>query len=391
MGKKNEIPNENEELIDDCYENEDENDDEEWLDVQAHISCVSFPKSLEELHMIADYDDDLNPEKIINIDYEEGKLIWTVPRWSRYADIVLFYYSKSSNIYINTLKNQLKRSSDYSSKEVAKMQNLLERGMNLYKKYGGTIFAVGWQDSHPFYWDETNEFDHFKSKIYAEINKVYVFENPVHISEVNSFISIAKQASITPLFGEPYDKLVDLIYDKNEVLPRYLIYSYSTMTPLYDIKKSNWIKVNNEFERKYQFETQFRAFYVDYFLEELSDKKIYYTECQCIKDTKQPSYVDNVILCDGKFLPVEVKLNIDNEADIIGQVKKYCNLKKMFLKTDTPAILDKVISNKVLIIDTFSIFLYDDTKNTIERIIDLNEIKSKTEIRDFKDTLIKKL
>lgn len=70
---------------------------------------------------------------------------------------------------------------------------------------------------------------------------------------------------------------------------------------------------------------------MNYLLRELSDIKTIYRECACYKDKGPASYVDNVILFNGKYLPVEIKLNIKAEKNIIGQVTKYCHLRKLIL------------------------------------------------------------
>lgn len=78
----------------------------------------------------------------------------------------------------------------------------------------------------------------------------------------------------------------------------------------------------------------------------------------------------NIIWLKGKYLPIEVKLNIKVESDIVGQVTKYCKLSKCYLTNGTPEYIDSSImySKNVVIIDTNKIFIYDDEKKSKEEI-----------------------
>lgn len=115
-----------------------------------------------------------------------------------------------------------------------------------------------------------------------------------------------------------------------------------------------------------------------------------YRECPCLKKKSvHPSYVDNVIKIHGLYLPVEVKLNIDAERDIIKQVKKYCELTKLYLNTATEELADNnsIASNNVLIIDVNNIYWFDYKRNTLEMLISLEELKDEKDISKVKERI----
>ena len=107
-----------------------------------------------------------------------------------------------------------------------------------------------------------------------------------------------------------------------------------------------------------------------------------YRECRCCKGTNPDSFVDNIIRLKGKYLPIEVKLNIKVEPYLVGQVTKYCELSKCYLTNRAPDYIDSsaMYSNNVVIIDTNKIFLYDDEKKSIEEIYDLDHLKTREDI-----------
>lgn len=334
-------------------------------------------------------------EKIlISEDYEDG-LIWTAPRWARKNDVVLFYCAKTGNVRISQLRKQLREDDYYNNKQHKLIETWIEKANSLFKTYGGRILAVGKLSSDPYYLS-SSEFDnpdvvHYNMNMWADIGNICVFENMIHITQVNSYISIVRQAAITPLFGEAYEQLKIEINKKNKI-PTYYAESVSVAMPLYKIKADNWLEVNCEHGRKYRFESQFRTFYVDYFLKLLSDNGLVYRECPCLGAiSSHPSYADNVILLNGYYLPVEVKLNINIEKDIVGQVKKYCNLKKLFLNSNTYQLapIDKTVRTKVLIFDLNNLYWYDDNIGEITEEISLDEVQDESDIKVIKAYLYK--
>ncbi|MBQ9521601.1 MAG: hypothetical protein IJR72_03415 [Oscillospiraceae bacterium] len=126
-------------------------------EVQAMILNLSFPKSLEEVLDIQD-DSGAFDIDILLSDCLKSKIgkpyttTWTVRKWCKKGDIVFFMHSKSSGVTISRLKNQLNQSSaDYTEDDFNTLTTALERGSQLYKEYGGKIFALGQISGTPKY------------------------------------------------------------------------------------------------------------------------------------------------------------------------------------------------------------------------------------------------
>ena len=230
---------------------------------------------------------------------------------------------------------------------------------------------------------------HWHSNIYALVNEICILDNPVNISEFRDFLFISRQSTITPVFSDSFDKLKDLMLSKNNNLLEYLLNSRSVDILLKGINSNNWLQIAQESRYKFFLEIQFRKFFVDYLLKELSDIKTIYKECPCYKDKSIVSYVDNIILFNGRYLPVEVKLNINLEENIIPQLTKYCNLSKLILdKNKKFADLEKIYSDNALIIDRDGIYLYTDSAKNIIKIFTLEDLRDFQDIKNLRQIII---
>ena len=345
---------------------------------QAVILNLSFPKSAKELLDLIESRGKLDMQALLEVDgVEESIHSWTMPTWMKVGDIVFFMHSKNSKFTIARIKAQLKRdSSSYTNNQIKIINEALELGADLYDKYGGKIFMVGEIGEPPFNYDpsEFKYSPHFRGRIFAYVKQCVLFKNPIDLSEFKKFIKLSSGGSITPVCGNDFTELKHLIKSKNQI-PGYLEESEVMLIPLNDIDDSNWLSIATQYRHSFRYEIQFRVYYVDRFLKLLSDQKKIYRECECRKNTANyPSYVDNVIKFGNRYFPVEVKINKDGENDLIGQLRKYCNLDRLYLESNQKSLVNNadVIRDKVLLIDTFAVYLYRNYNDSIEKILDLD-------------------
>ncbi|MGN0689565.1 MAG: hypothetical protein ACI4KH_03990, partial [Oscillospiraceae bacterium] len=135
--------------------------------VQAFISNISFPTSLDELY---GYVHLFDVEKILGCDYfsfiddnnyyddsdskvyESRECFWTAPKWCKKGDIVFFMHSKTADATISRLKTELNNNRERLSPDYFwTMMNSLFRAKKLHDIYGGTIFAIGKVSDAPNY------------------------------------------------------------------------------------------------------------------------------------------------------------------------------------------------------------------------------------------------
>ena len=362
--------------------------------VQSFISNISFPKSLDELLWYATEHGCYNVENILN----DVITTWTSPKWAKIGDIVFFIHAKTAKSTITKLRTQLLNKKDnISTDKFELLYDWINIGLDLYKQYGGKIFAVGRVIGATEYIADDNEnyedssFYHWGSKIYSEI-ELYVLDNPIDISEFNDFIFISRQSGITPVFGKEFVQLKELVMLKNSV-PQYFSDSISTPLPLARINAENWIGISEEYRRSFMLESQFRSYYVDYLLSAIGDRKTIYKECRCVKKNHPASFVDNIIYINGKYLPVEVKLSVEQEKDIKGQVTKYCNTDEIIIdsKSDRKITSNQVYNKNVLIIDTYNIYIFNCEKYEYDTVFSLNDLRVKDDLKTIKNCILTKL
>lgn len=357
--------------------------------IQSYVANISVSKSFEEI--ISLYENTGDITALDSLFEEDAYVEWTAPKWIKKDDIVFFMFSVTSLQTIRHLKKLFTENVDdftFEGQEIIKES--LNKSEGMYNQFGGCIFAIGRVTGKIVNSDYSTENDmHWKSHIYAPISDIVLLKNPIPHSIFKSFIDISKQSSITGVFGTEFDQLKKLIMSDNEV-PKYLEQSKATPLPLSKIDKTNWLKYANEYRRSFFLEIQFRSFYVNYLLSELGDISTIYKECPCIKGKVHPSFVDNVILFNKKYLPVEVKLSVHAEKDLPGQCEKYCHLDKMIIdpKTGREADKSKIIDDKVLIIDTEGMYIYFSESHSISEIIKLDELKDIQQIIKLKEKIM---
>ena len=299
-------------------------------------------------------------------------------------------HAKSAISIITKLRTEyLDNKNKFNRQKQALIEKGIEHGIDNYKKYGSKIFAIGRVVKPTIYYDSYgSELLHWKGKIYAPIGDLVVLENPVDISEFNDFIFISRQSAITGIFGKEFSNLKEIILRKNKA-SKYFRESVSTVLPIKTINRKNWIDISAKYRRCFFLESQFRSYYTDFLLENLTDGKIY-KECVCKTKNKPDYFVDNIIFIKNKPILVEIKLNINNEKDLLGQMRKYCSCDSIIIgKKEYKS--NEYITEKAVIIDTDAIYLFDNKRKSIEKLFILDNLKNINEIKNIKDSLIESM
>lgn len=353
--------------------------------VQSFIFNQSVPRTLEDLQYLIGYRDLFHTEEILR-DIHLGE--WTVPRWAGKGDIVLFMHAKTANVNLKNISVNLSlRRAEFSDKEFTILSEWIERGLALHKRYGGKIFAIGQVLSSPEKMSRgQDENYHWGSAIYAVVDNVHILDNPVDISEFNDFIRVTRQGAITQVVGSDFEKLREII-SKTNCIPDYYSRSFVSVFPFSTVNRNNWLQLTNEYRRRFLSEEQLRNYYVDYLLQELGDSRTFYRECRCRKDKKPDAFVDNIILFDGRYLPVEIKLSISSERNIKTQLSRYSSCDWMVLDTklNKSITAEWMYPDRVLVIDRdgVHIFLAEiDSLNLIYELEDLGRIEDIKTLRD---------
>lgn len=353
------------------------------MNVQAYILNISAIQSIEELREMMSNSYPHTVEMPLLGSYNEVGW-YTAPAWIMDGDIVFFYHAVTANEHNKRLRRKIKHSGFDDSEELNKYLDYCD---DLYKKYGGRIYAVGKVVGNAFYSESEWEHSHFKSRIFAPISNVEKLDFLVHADMFKEFIPITRHSGVTPVLGNDFVKLKSVILRYNEL--SYIKECASVSIPLREVKKGNWLQSANANGRRYLYEAQFRKYYVDYFLICLSDDGKYHSEISCVKDKKISGRADDCIKFNGKYLFAEVKLHMFSKYDLIEQAQKYCNTDSCHLGKDVIST-ECIYQNQVLLIDAERICIYDAKfKDCVSEVAELDSIKSMYDIRKIKNKIAK--
>ena len=329
--------------------------------VQSFITNTTAPKSLDELFEIVKTNEDCpSMDHILYMDRGE-RTGWTVPRWAKKGDVVFFMHSKTSNSHLTAIRTELERRADeFEWDDWCWLRFWINHELDVHKLYGGKVFAIGRVIGKPY--KENDDFvnKHWGSNIYADIDDIQLLREPIDISEFNEFIHVSRQSAITPVFGKEYERLIGLIASKNRVPKRFQGLKCDPM-PLSRINDRNWFDVMQRHRRSFFLEQQFRTYCVDRFLKMFGDRRTFYAECACRKVGHSTTFVDNLVLYKCKWLPVEVKLDINLENDLEGQLRQYMDVDDMVVKgreKDRTLTPSELWSDRVMVVDTEGLYLY---------------------------------
>ena len=344
--------------------------------VNAHINNISFPKTIEHLEEFIYEHGCYNVEDVIN-EAGDGYTIWTVPRSSVVGDIVLYFHAKTAIQWIRKLETAT-QTLDINAHDIPLIKDWLKRARDLYNLYGGKIFAVGRVSSRPEA-DDYGDSYHWGGRIYAKIEDIYILENPIDITDFNSFILISRQSSITPLPSKEFEKLKQIIISNNPNIPEYFINSKIGDYNLSKINQHNFLNITNFYRKRFPLEISFRSYYVDYILKVLSGKKVY-RECQCYTPQTPLARVDNVFEFNGKKILLEVKLNIDLENDLISQLNQYIKANYIYLSSDSNKCITDFEKQFMFVIDVYSVYKYMVADNKLVKVFDLDDLRNNDDI-----------
>lgn len=341
--------------------------------VNAHINNISFPKTIEELEWYINEHGCYNVEDIIN-ECEYGYTIWTVPRNSTIGDIVLYFHAKTAIQWIRKLETATQKL-DETKHNKPILIDWLKNARKLYALYGGKIFAVGHITSCPELEEANESCLHWSGRIYAKVENLVLLNNPIDISEFNSFIMISRQSAITPLPSSEYQQLKKIIISKNTNLPEYFLSSKIGNYNFSKINAKNFLELTKEYRTRFLLEANFRSYYVDYFLQALAGKN-YYRECQCHTKENPLARVDNIFEYQGKKILLEVKLNILIEKNIETQLDQYIQAEYIYLTNTKDSKIVEFERDFMFVIDMFFLYKYTPDTKELTPVINLNDIKT---------------
>ena len=347
--------------------------------VNAHINNISFPTTIAELETFVYENGRYSIEEVAI--YGAGS--WTVPRNAKKGDIVLFYHAKTAISRITALITKVKALPDSAKHDKELLLSWLDRARRLFAIYGGKIFAIGKILGIP----KTEvlgeeEIYHWHGRIYADVGETVNLGCPVDISEFNSFIKISRQSAITPLPSREFNELRNIIRAKNDNLPAYFLECEIGNFDLSHINSENFLNITQEYRRRFLLEIDFRSYYVDYLLRGMVKRK-FWRECTCYTESAPCYFVDNVFQYNGKYYLLEVKLNVQLERNLSGQLRQYVHSDYLFLDQKLTKRISDFEREYMYVIDTEAFYRYNTAADTLTKLIQLDAVHNIRDIEQF--------
>lgn len=291
--------------------------------VQACVTSVSFPASLNDVRKMIEKNIYVGKscsdmDILLNFDPSWGTK-WTAPRWMTENDLLFFYHTKRAQERTRKLLQEARGAFWKDKRLIA----FLERASQHAGQYGGTLFGCATVSAPTEYIEEDRT--HFARRTFAPLGQVHIFENPLPLERITEVMRIGQNTTI-PLFEPQFQAIRAALAQQNE-LPPFLAKARSGDRTFRYVNQENWPLISSQPHTRFIYEDQLRAYWLDFVLNELRDEGSHLLiECNCFRQGRDTGIADYFIQVHGVWVPVEAKLNMLAEADLLGQVAKYMNL-----------------------------------------------------------------
>lgn len=294
--------------------------------VRACITNVSFPQTEGALRAMLEKNEGKLGRRITDLEslleFRRGTDdAWTAPRYMQEGDILLFYHGASADDRIAALRRRV----GDADRELAQV---LSRSARHAADYAGKIFGCAEVVGPAIYERPANPDAHFKGRSYAPFTDVVLFGQPLSAERFPPSLTIKRGVALTPVEGQTFNMLKARLAEDNR-LPAFLESARPGGSDFANFTPERWRQVSCAEDRRFSNETEVRSYLIDYLLDEIKDADTpRLEECECFRRDGAPrsGVADYFIQLGGRWLPVEAKLNIYAERDILDQVQRYVNL-----------------------------------------------------------------
>lgn len=323
--------------------------------VQACITSVGFPATLEAVESMVQknlYRAGWLTDMDVLLDFHpDAGTAWTAPKWLTQGDLLFFYHTKTAKNRAAALYHQAVQQHGQRHP----LTRLLQRSTETANRLAGTLFGCAEVAGPTEY--SSSDLYHFGSRFFAPLARLYTFESPLPLDRLTDYVKIG-QATITPLYGRQFDGIQAWLAAHNQ-LPDFLGNAHFGEISFRTINQDNWPAIACAPQTRFIHEAQLRAYFLDYLLAEVKDAGTpVLEECQCYRRGEKTGLADYFICIHGQWIPIEAKLNILTEKNILPQVGKYVGI-DAFEPTQGPRRgkrKETRASTLCLIVDHFGIY-----------------------------------
>jgi hypothetical protein len=125
-----------------------------------------------------------------------------------------------------------------------------------------------------------------------------------------------------------FSAIRDLLKRDNEI-PDFLESAEISELAFQNISKENWRQIVASPQTRFLNEELVREYFIDYLLDEIKDPRTpILEECVTWRDGQITGRADYFVMIGGRWIPIEAKLNVLTESDLLGQLGKYIRVDK---------------------------------------------------------------
>jgi hypothetical protein len=302
--------------------------------VQSCVTSIGFPDNLDDLELMFEKNEgytsgrQLTDLEVIlnfgNLDINFAE--WTAARWMTEGDVLFFYHTNRGHKKIRRLLKELRRTGLVRQPRNVEAIETLERNLEFSTRVESCIFACApVQGSATYYSREDAE--HFMSRTFVPFTRVHVFENPLHTRDFGLHFKIG-QNTVTPLYRKNFGAIRELIKRDNEI-PDFLELADISELVFQNISKENWRQIVASPQARFLNEELVREYFIDYLLDEIKDPRTpILEECVTSRNGQVTGRADYFVMIGRRWIPIEAKLNVLTESNLLGQVGKYLRVDK---------------------------------------------------------------
>lgn len=254
----------------------------------------------------------------------------TSPVDMKSGDILFFYPTKSSEVNLKRLRRNLDDESGrggflrkaFAAARARRFRRSLDEAAKMAEEYSGTVFACGEVVGRPrFESPENGEVRRFESRMFADVGRVHVFDEPLGGDAITDHVGI-RQGAITNLHGKSFMRVKEGLANRGK-LPGFLENAAPATDEVFG-GPEEWEGVARWEDICFRDEDHMRKVLVDGMLEELKDPDTpVLEECRCEYRGRRKPIADYFVMVGGAWVPVETKRNVLAEPKLLEQVKPY--------------------------------------------------------------------
>jgi hypothetical protein len=260
---------------------------------------------------------------------------WTAPKQDLVGGALFFFLSAKAWINARYCYNNAKKHPTFQRYPV--LMAALQRNYDYIKTNHRHLIGVARVVGRASYGNSLG----FRTTTFAETEDFHLLDTPISYDEVQE-ITIINAATNYSLVGRKSDQMRELAAKYN-TLPEWLTKMTFGESVYADMNRRNWLeKISTltlyiDAEHTASPEQVIRAYFIDFFIEELLTQQdnqrhrvdqtdTIFTEVTTYRDKKATGRADYMLNLFGHWIPFEAKVGIATEKDILSQVKQYTHV-----------------------------------------------------------------